>query len=84
MYFRYMFWTDWSRPATIARADMSGQNVVVLVSSNLTHPNGLTVDYTGRQSTLYWIDTGNFHVESCKLDGTNRKVSLTLIFYCSM
>ncbi|WAR04037.1 LRP4-like protein [Mya arenaria] len=54
----YMFWTDWKKPSCIGRAGMDGQGRQVIVSRNLTYPNGLTVDYFGGLTRLYWIDPG--------------------------
>ena len=69
---RYMFWTDWKKPSRIERAGMDGKGKRVIVQ-NLTHPNGLTIDY-GTTGRLYWIDTGSYSIESCKLNGKDRKV----------
>ena len=52
---------------------MDGLNKAVLIGQNLTHPNGLTIDYSGIPR-LYWIDTGSLNVESCTLEGKDRKV----------
>lgn len=70
-----MFWTDWNKPPRIERAGMDGRDQRILVNSNLTHPNGLSIDYKG-SPRLYWIDTGSYSLESCTLDGSGRKVIL--------
>ena len=49
-------------------------NKSILIGQNLTHPNGLAIDYIG-VPRLYWIDTSNMIIESCNLGGKDRKVS---------
>lgn len=71
-----MFWTDWQKPPRIMRAGMDGQGQTTLISLNLTYPNGLTIDYKGA-TRIFWIDPGTEDpgsIESCKLDGSDRKV----------
>ena len=53
---------------------MDGIDKSILIGQNLTHPNGLAIDYSG-VPRLYWIDTSNMNIESCNLDGKDRKVS---------
>lgn len=75
----YMFWTDWDKPSRIDRAGMDGVDQKTLISDNLTHPNGLAIDYENEGTPrLYWIDTGTYSLESCTLDGKNRKVVFTM------
>ena len=45
----------------------------ILIGQNLTHPNGIAIVYSG-VPRLYWIDTSNMNIESCNLDGKDRKV----------
>ena len=52
---------------------MDGIDKSILIGQNLTHPNGLAIDYSG-VPRLYWIDTSNMNIESCNLDGKDRKV----------
>ncbi|XP_046657715.1 low-density lipoprotein receptor-related protein 4-like isoform X4 [Daphnia pulicaria] len=47
-------------------------NVETLVSSNLTTPDGLAVDWLA--DNLYWTDAGRNVLEASRLDGTNRKI----------
>lgn len=67
-----MYWTDWGNRPKIERAAMDGSRRQVLISSNITWPNGLALDKTGGR--LYWTDGGRSVIESVKLDGTDRKV----------
>lgn len=50
-----------------------------LVSEGLHWPNGLALDY--EENRLYWTDGGNKKIESCDLDGQNRKTILEAILH---
>ena len=52
--------------------DASGRRVII--SSNLTWPNGLAIDYGSQR--LYWADAGMKTIEFAGLDGSKRKVSV--------
>lgn len=43
-----MFWTDWGKRGRIERADMDGDNRMVLTQDGVIWPNGLTVDLPTR------------------------------------
>ena len=47
-------------------------NVDTLVSTNLTTPDGLAVDWLA--DNLYWTDAGRNVLEVARLDGSSRKV----------
>ena len=50
-----MYWTDWgNNPSRIERAGLDGSNRSVIISSNLTWPNGLTIDFD--KGWLIWGD----------------------------
>lgn len=51
---------------------MDASNRLVIISSNLTWPNGLAIDYESQR--LYWADAGMKTIEYASLDGSNRKV----------
>ena len=68
-----MYWTDWGYHAKIERADMSGQQRVVLVNSSLSWPNGLTLDQ--ERNRLYWVDAIYSKLEYLHLS-TNIRVTL--------
>lgn len=42
---RYLFWSDWYRPAVIMKAFPDGSNAVPLVNTTLGWPYGLALDY---------------------------------------
>jgi sugar lactone lactonase YvrE len=67
-----MYWTDWGNRPKIEKAGMDGSRRQVLISHNITWPNGLVLDK--ESSRIYWTDGGRSVIESVKLDGTDRKV----------
>ena len=58
--------------ARIERASLDGTGRIVLHSSGLIWPNGLTLDHIARK--LYWIDGNLDRIESSNVDGSNRTV----------
>lgn len=73
---RYMYWTDWGASPKIERAGMDASGRQVIISSNLTWPNGLAIDYGSQR--LYWADAGMKTIEFAGLDGSKRKVRVAL------
>ena len=69
---RYFFWSDWGAAAAIERSSLDGSNRVTLVTSNITWPNGVTLDTT--QRLVYWIDAYHDTVSSVDYDGNNRRL----------
>ena len=67
-----MYWTDWGDNPKIEKAGMDGLDRNVIVTRNLTWPNGLAIDY--EHSRLYWADAGMKTIEYSNLDGRGRKV----------
>lgn len=58
----------------IVKADMDGTNSKPFVTSDIGYSSGITVDHgTDR---VYWVDTKLFKIESIRLDGTDRRVSV--------
>nr|CAJ19121.1 vitellogenin receptor [Blattella germanica] len=68
-----MFWSDWGKKI-IARAGMDGSKPEAFISTNLHYANGLTIDI--HNDRLYWVDAKYLVIESCKLDGTDRRIIL--------
>lgn len=73
---RYMYWTDWGASPKIERAGMDASGRQVIISSNLTWPNGLAIDYGSQR--LYWADAGMKTIEFAGLDGSKRKVRVAV------
>lgn len=71
-----MYWTDWGASPKIERAGMDASGRQVIISSNLTWPNGLAIDYGSQR--LYWADAGMKTIEFAGLDGSKRKVRVAL------
>ncbi|XP_053544801.1 low-density lipoprotein receptor-related protein 5 [Bombina bombina] len=66
-----IYWTDISSK-TISRAFMNGSSVEHVVEFGLDFPEGLAVDWMGKN--LYWADTGTNRIEVSRLDGAFRQV----------
>lgn len=67
----YMYWSDWGSPPKIEKAGMDGSQRITFISSNITWPNGLAIDYDINR--LYWADGGTKSIEYIGLDGKGRK-----------
>ncbi|XP_054246287.1 low-density lipoprotein receptor-related protein 5 [Indicator indicator] len=66
-----IYWTDVSLK-TISRAFMNGSSVEHVVEFGLDYPEGMAVDWMGKN--LYWADTGTNRIEVARLDGQHRQV----------
>lgn len=54
----YFYWTDWGPPAKIERATLGGNFRNAIITTGLTTPNGLSLDYDERM--LYWTDADEY------------------------
>ena len=63
----------------IFRATMAGTMKEAIVSTDLTQPSGLAIDYD--DDMLYWTDAVLEKIERSSLDGTNREVLITATIY---
>ncbi|XP_051546501.1 low-density lipoprotein receptor-related protein 6-like isoform X1 [Myxocyprinus asiaticus] len=66
-----IYWTDITLK-TISRAYMNGSSLEHVVEFGLDYPEGMAVDWLGKN--LYWADTGTNRIEVAKLDGQHRQV----------
>ncbi|XP_031438138.1 low-density lipoprotein receptor-related protein 1B isoform X1 [Clupea harengus] len=68
-----MFWTNWNeqRPS-IMRSTLAGNNIKVIVGTDIFTPNGLTIDHKAEK--LYFSDGSLGKIERCEYDGSNRQV----------
>ncbi|XP_069480204.1 low-density lipoprotein receptor-related protein 5 isoform X1 [Ambystoma mexicanum] len=66
-----IYWTDISLK-TISRAFMNGSSVEHVIEFGLDYPEGMAVDWMGKN--LYWADTGTNRIEVAHLDGQHRQV----------
>uniref|UniRef100_A0A672JJU4 Low density lipoprotein receptor-related protein 5 n=1 Tax=Salarias fasciatus TaxID=181472 RepID=A0A672JJU4_SALFA len=66
---RRIYWTD---ILTISRAYMNGSSVEHVIEFGLDYPEGVAVDWMGRN--IYWADTGTNRIEVARLDGQYRQV----------
>lgn len=69
--FRYIFFSEWDRPANISRANSDGSGLIVFRNVTLGWPNGLALDF--ESDRLYWCDALLDHVQHSNLDGTDVK-----------
>ena len=67
------YWTD--QVKGIFKVFLNGSDVEGVITTNVDHPDGLAVDWLGRN--LYWTDTGTDRIEVAKLDGSSRKVLIS-------
>ena len=68
-----VYWTDQVRG--VFNVFLNGSGMQDVITSEIDHPDGLAVDWIGRN--LYWTDTGTDRIEVAKLDGTSRKVLIS-------
>lgn len=68
---RRIYWTD-IQGKTISRAYMNGSSVEHVIEFGLDYPEGMAVDWMGRN--IYWADTGTNRIEVARLDGHYRQV----------
>lgn len=71
-----MYWTDWGANPKIERAGMDASNRTVIISTNLTWPNGLAIDYNTER--LYWADASIKTIEYGNFDGSGRQVEMSV------
>uniref|UniRef100_A0A665WA41 EGF-like domain-containing protein n=1 Tax=Echeneis naucrates TaxID=173247 RepID=A0A665WA41_ECHNA len=68
---RRIYWTD-IQAKTISRAYMNGSSLEHVIEFGLDYPEGMAVDWMGRN--IYWADTGTNRIEVARLDGQYRQV----------
>lgn len=68
---RFLFWSDWGLDPKIERSDLLGNQRRTIVNSKMVKPRGLTLDFESNE--LLWVDSFKATIESCKLDGGDRK-----------
>ena len=73
-----LFWLDRGGngvPAKIGKANMDGSEPEVIVKGNLEGPEFLTIDI--QKEILYFSTSRNAKIESCNLDGSNRRTIIS-------
>ena len=66
-----VYWTDVGLNR-ISRAFINGTSPEVIVSVNVSNPDGLAVDPVG--GNIYWSDAVTKKIEVSRMDGTMRKI----------
>jgi len=51
---------------------MNGRNQSVVLSIDIPHPDGIAIDWAGRN--MYWADSGADRIEIARLTGKYRRV----------
>lgn len=69
-----MYWSDWGPNHKVERSAMDGSQRKIIISENLTWPNGLAIDHD--MGRIYWADGGTKKIEYAKMDGSGRTVLL--------
>ncbi|XP_072037985.1 low-density lipoprotein receptor-related protein 6-like [Amphiura filiformis] len=71
-----IFWSDWGQRAKIEKANLDGSNRQTIVSSDVGWPNGIAIDVSAGK--IFWCDAQYDLIETCDLDGNNRRVAAYL------
>lgn len=69
----YIYWSDWDQlNPRIERCHLDGSNRRAIVTSDLSFPIGLVIDFSNRR--LYWIDAklNEERIETSDYHGHNR------------
>lgn len=66
----YIYWTEWGDQPKIKRAYLDGKGQKDIVYSDLSLPNGISIDYEARK--LYWADALKDRIEMSDLHGRYR------------
>ena len=74
MFQGWIFWSDWGTKAHIAFGTLDGSHKEMIAYNTddnkhyLGWPNGLTLDTSGVNEKLYWIDAKLHSIFSCSVD----------------
>lgn len=73
----YLYFTDWSHQAFIARMGLDGSKFerIIMYTDKLVWPNALTIDYFSDK--IYWADAHLDRIEFADYDGKRRQVVLS-------
>lgn len=66
-----MYYTDWGDNPMIGTASMDGTQNKPFITNDIHWPNGLALDWPNER--LYWVDAKLKTIDSCKLDGSDRR-----------
>ena len=69
---RYIFWTDFGEVGKIERSFMDGGDRRTIIDSDLSQPNGITIDYLAER--IYWTDSYLDKIEYANYDGSGRMI----------
>lgn len=69
-----VYWTDVTLKQ-IVRSYPNGSDIEVIAERNVEHPDGIAVDWIGRN--VYWTDYQTNKIEVSRLDGSYRSSLIT-------
>ena len=72
LYIFQIYWNEYTTKLLKKASLSNSSDAIVLVSSNISYPEGLTLDWIHQR--LYWLDDGKNTVEVVNTDGTDRRV----------
>lgn len=75
-FYRYLFWGDWGKNARIERSTLAGEDRKTIISTDITWPNDLAIDYNNKK--LFWVDAKFDALYSCDFEGGNRVLHFKL------
>lgn len=75
----YVYWSDWGSQPKIERVGMNGDQREAIVTTDITWPNGLTIDYVSNR--LFWVDAKLHVIRSSDLNGRHAMVIVTSFTY---
>ncbi|KAG7272553.1 hypothetical protein CRUP_004728 [Coryphaenoides rupestris] len=68
---KMVYWTEIS-PSSINKANVNGGEIIPVIESGVTSPEGIAVDHLGR--TIFWTDSSTDQIEVASMDGSQRRV----------
>ncbi|CAL8258177.1 unnamed protein product [Lota lota] len=68
---KMVYWTEIS-PSSINKASVQGGEIIPVIESGVTSPEGIAVDHLGR--TIFWTDSRTDQIEVASMDGSQRRV----------
>jgi low density lipoprotein-related protein 2 len=69
---KLLYWIDYGQFPRIGRALLDGSNWTELVTSGITNPRDITIDYNNHD--VYWTDSGLDTIQKVNWEGKNRVV----------
>ncbi|CAL8367216.1 unnamed protein product [Gadus morhua 'NCC'] len=68
---KMVYWTEIS-PSSINKASLEGGDIIPVIESGVSSPEGIAVDHLGRN--IFWTDSSTDQIEVASMDGSQRRV----------